>query len=141
VGEAGPVIGWREWVAMPEWGIGRVRAKVDTGARTSAIHVSSIERLEGGRLRFEVVTRERPRRRAVTVEADHVREARVRASSGRAEVRPVVRTVVRIGGWEREIEMGLVCREGMLCRMLRGRRALRGLLVDPVARDVLGGGG
>lgn len=134
------VIGWREWVALPEWGIPRVRAKIDTGARTSAIHVSSITRLEGGRLAFEVVTRERPERRTVTVEADHVREARVRPSSGESQRRPVVRTLVRVGAWEREVEMSLVCREGMLCRMLLGRRALKGLLVDPGAKDLLGGG-
>ncbi|MEZ6242710.1 MAG: RimK/LysX family protein [Phycisphaerales bacterium] len=140
MGDGGPVIGWREWVAMPEWGIGRVRAKVDTGARTSAIHVSKIERLEGGRLRFEVVTREKPHRRVVTVEGDHVRDARVRPSSGELQPRPVVRTLVRIGGWEREIEMGLVCREGMLCRMLLGRRAVKGLMVNPGVKDVLGGG-
>ncbi len=138
--EPGLVIGWREWVGMPEWGITRVRAKIDTGARTSAIHVSSIEELEGGRLRFEVVRRERPERRTVTIEADHVREARVRPSTGEAQRRPVVRTLVRIGEWEREIEMGLVCREGMLCRMLLGRRALRGLLVDPTKKDLLDGG-
>lgn len=139
-GERGLVIGWREWVSAPEWGIDRLRAKIDTGARTSAIHVSSIEDLEGGRLRFDVVRRERPRRRTVTVEADHVREARVRPSTGRTQRRPVVRTLIRIGDWEREIELSLVCREGMLCRMLLGRRALDGLLVDPVRKDILGGG-
>ncbi len=137
MGESGLVIGRREWVALPEWGIPRLRAKIDTGARTSAIHVSSIEYLEDGRLRFEVVRRERPHRRSVTVEADHAREARVRPSSGKTQHRPVVRTVVQIGAWEREIELSLVCREGMLCRMLLGRRALNGLLVDPSAKDVL----
>ena len=133
------IIGRREWVSAPEWGIDRLRAKIDTGARTSAIHVSSIEDLDNGRLRFEVVRRERPRRRTVTVEADHVREARVRPSSGRTQRRPVVRTLIRIGDWERAIEMSLVCREGMLCRMLLGRRALTGLLVDPSNKDILGG--
>ncbi|MFI4898198.1 MAG: ATP-dependent zinc protease [Phycisphaerales bacterium JB059] len=140
-GGPGRIIGRREWVELPEWGIARLRAKVDTGARTSAIHVSSIEDLEGGRLRFEVVRREKPHRRTVIVEADHVREARVRPSTGRTQRRPVVRTVGRIGSWEREIEMTLVCREGMLCRMLLGRRALTGLLVDPSRKDVLGGAG
>jgi hypothetical protein len=140
-GSSGRIIGRREWVSLPEWGITRLRAKIDTGARTSAIHVSSIEDLEDGRLRFEVVRREKPHRRTVVVEADHVREARVRPSTGRTQRRPVVRTLVRIGGWEREIEMSLVCREGMLCRMLLGRRALAGLLVDPSHKDVLGGDG
>lgn len=135
--EERPVIGRREWVSLPEWDIARLRAKIDTGARTSAIHVSSIEYLEGGRVRFEVVRREKPHRRSVTVEADHVREARVRPSTGQAQRRPVVRTLVKIGEWEREIELSLVCREGMLCRMLLGRRALHGLLVDPGVKDVL----
>ncbi len=74
------------------------------------------------------------------VGGDRRREVKGRPSAGRTQRRPVVRTLVKIGDWEREIELSLVCREGMLCRMLLGRRALDGLLVDPGAKDVLASG-
>ena len=128
------VVGWREPVALPDWGIKRVRAKIDTGARTSAIHVDHIEDLEDGRLRFEVVVRERPERRSVWVESEVARRSRVRPSTGIRQTRPVVVTTLRLGGHDREIEVSLVTRRGMLCRMLVGRTALAGWgVVDPAA--------
>ncbi|MFG0284272.1 MAG: ATP-dependent zinc protease [Phycisphaerales bacterium JB039] len=129
-----PVLGWRERVAIPSWGVRGIRAKIDTGARTSAIHVTHIEPVDADRVRFEVVTRERPARRTVTVEAGVVRWTSVRPSSGDAQQRPVVSAAIRIGPVRRTIEVSLVSREGMLCRMLIGRRALEGLLVDPSMR-------
>lgn len=133
-----PTVGWRERVALPEWRIRGVRAKIDTGARTSAIHVATFEHLPNGRIRFEVVTRERPERRTKWIEADIVRESVVKPSSGKPQVRPVVRTTMAIGPLEFEAELGLVCRQGMLCRMLVGRRALAGLaVVDPSTRYLL----
>lgn len=131
-----PVLGWRERIDIPDWGVRGVRAKIDTGARTSAIHVSGLEPVADDRVRFDVVVRERPRR-VVSVEAEVVRWSSVRPSSGKARSRPVVRTRLRIGGIEREAEVGLVSRKGMLCRMLVGRRALDGLLVDPAQRYLL----
>jgi len=132
------IVGWRERVALPEWRIRGVRAKIDTGARTSAIHVAAMENLPGDRIRFEIVLRERPERRTKWVEADLVRDSVVKPSSGEPQVRPVVRTTMAIGPLEFEAELGLVCRQGMLCRMLVGRRAIEGLaLVDPSARNLL----
>jgi len=128
-------IGWREYVALPGWGVRRVRAKIDTGARTSAIHVGEIEDLPDGRIRFEVITREAPSRRAMWVEAEPVRQSTVKPSSGQRQRRPVVRTVMSLGGVEREIELSLVCRRKMLCRMLVGRTALaEAFLVDPASK-------
>lgn len=124
-------VGWREYIALPDWGIDRVRVKVDTGARTSAIHVAEYEELEDGTARFEVVISERPKMRTVFVEAPLVREAVVKPSSGKRQRRPVVKTTMRLGGVEKEIEITLVCRKGMLCRMLLGRTALkRDFVVD-----------
>jgi len=126
-------LGWREQVALPAWGIKQVRAKIDTGARTSAIHVAQIEELDNGLIRFEVVTRERPTRKTVWIDTEPVvRESTVKPSSGRRQYRPVVQTTIILGGVAREIELSLVCRKGMLCRMLIGRTALGGdFLVDP----------
>jgi hypothetical protein len=136
------VVGWREYVDLPEWGIKHVRAKIDTGARTSAIHVAAIEELGEDRVRFEVVVRERPERRTRWVEADLVRQSVVKPSSGERQERPVVRTRIRIGGREHEAELSLVCRAGMLCRMLVGRTALEGaFVVDPGRTHVADGRG
>jgi len=135
-------IGWREFLALPEWGIRRIKAKADTGARTSALHVASLETLPDGRVRFEVVVREAPRLMLVPVEAALVRIAVVKPTPKRLERRPVVETLMSIGGRERRIELALVCRRGMLCRMLLGRRALAGeFVVDPGAKYLLSGRG
>jgi len=125
-------VGWREPVALPAWGVRRIKAKLDTGARTSAVHVAHIDQLDNGRIRFQVVTREEPHRRSVWVESEVARWSTVKPSSGEAQSRPVVKTIMKLAGIEREIEVSLVCREGMLCRMLVGRTALAGLFkVDP----------
>ncbi|MCA9297935.1 MAG: ATP-dependent zinc protease [Phycisphaerales bacterium] len=126
------IIGWHEYVALPEWGIRRLRAKIDTGARTSSIHVASIEPVDDGHLRFEVVTRERPVRRTRWVQAEIVRTAVVKPMPGHKDERPVVRTRMVLAGVELDVEINLVRRTGMTCRMLVGRLALRDhFLVDP----------
>ena len=133
-------LGWREYVGLPAWGVRRVRAKIDTGARTSAIHVAQIQEMQDGHIRFEVVVRERPERETVWVDAEPVvRESSVKPSSGDLQQRPVVRTTMRIGDVEQEVELSLVCRAGMLCRMLVGRTALDGhFVVDPSLRYAAG---
>lgn len=134
------VIGWREFLALPEWGIPRIKAKADTGARTSALHVVDLEELPGGRARFRVVVREAPRLKTVPVEAEVVRVAQVKPTPTKVERRLVVATTMRLAGVERRIEIALVCRRGMLCRMLLGRRALAGaFLVDPATKYRLTG--
>jgi len=130
-------VGWREYIALPDWGIDRVRVKVDTGARTSAIHVAEFDELDDGTARFKVVVSERPKLRTVMVEAPLVREAVVKPSSGKRQRRPVVKTTMRLGGVEKEIEITLVCRKGMLCRMLLGRTALKHDFVVDVSRAYL----
>lgn len=125
-------IGWRERVDLPEWGFTGVRAKIDTGARTSVIDVAEIEYLDEGHVRFEVVWRLTPERKTKWIEAEAVRTSRVKPSTGELQERVVCRTLLRVGETEREIELGLVCRKNMRCRMLIGRKALEGLfLVDP----------
>ncbi|HLV64848.1 MAG TPA: RimK/LysX family protein [Polyangiaceae bacterium] len=134
------MIGLAELVDLPEWRIVRLRAKVDTGARSSALHVENIVEVGPDRVRFEVILhRDRPERR-VTVEAPVVRRTRVRSSTGRAEPRIFVRTTLRIGRIVIPVELGLVNRAGMLYRMLIGRTALGAqFLVDPSRRYLIGG--
>ena len=125
-----PLIGRREYVAFPEWGIRGVEAKIDTGARTSAIHVDNIKRLARERVQFEVVLSRRQPDKRVQVEADLVRVTRVRSSTGHQQERFVVAARMRIGDIRRRIELRLVCRKQMLCRMLLGRTALSDFLID-----------
>lgn len=134
------VIGWREFVALPDWGIPRLKAKIDTGARTSALDVTDLTELPGGRVLFHAVVRESPRLKLVEVEAELVRTSTVKPRPGEVETRPVVRTRMTLGDVERDIEISLLRREGMLCRMLLGRLALgTDFLVDASAKYLLSG--
>lgn len=119
-----PVIGWREAVFFPGLGIGPVRAKVDTGANTSALHVSDVERIGRDRVRFHIALDRHGRRLSEQLEAPIVRVSNIKSSTGHAQERFVVPLVVGIGAHEFEAEVSLVCRRGMICRMLLGRRAL-----------------
>lgn len=131
------VIGWREKIDLPEWGLKRVRAKTDTGARTSAIDVADIERLSDEEIRFRVVYHHDPEQVTKWIHAKIIRESTVKPSHGETQQRYVCETLIKIGKVERRIEISLVSRSGMLCRMLLGRTALDGLLVDATRMYVL----
>ncbi|MEQ9454322.1 MAG: RimK/LysX family protein [Phycisphaeraceae bacterium] len=130
-------IGWRERVALPAWGVRSLRAKIDTGARTSAIDVPEIIELPDGRVRFEIVLRISPDRITRWVEAEVARTSVVKPSSGEKQERLVCRTPLRLAGREHEIEISLVCRRGMLCRMLIGRTAIAGYYAVDAASKYL----
>ncbi len=131
------LIGWREFVDLPEWGIVSVRAKIDTGARTSALHVEHLDLLPDGLVRFEVVPDGDVRKR-IAVVAELIRVSRVRPSTGVLQRRHVVSTTMRLGPVEKVIQLSLVSRQGMLCPMLVGRRALNDqFIVDPAAKYLL----
>lgn len=117
-------IGWREAVDLPEWGIEKLVVKVDSGARTSAIHVENLRELPDKMLHFEVVLSRRFNHKRVSVETPWVRRTRVRSSNGEIQERYVVQTRMVLGPVEKDIELTLVSREGMLVRMLLGRSAI-----------------
>ncbi|MCA9660421.1 MAG: ATP-dependent zinc protease [Myxococcales bacterium] len=133
--ESLPVIGWREWVGLPELGIPAVKAKIDTGARTSALHAVNVERFQRrgeAWVRFEVHPHQRDLENSVIAEAAVIDERTVRNSGGHAEHRPVIKTQVEIGESVVEIELTLTNRALMGFRMLLGREAVRHrFLVDP----------
>jgi hypothetical protein len=130
------LIGFAERVDLPDWGIVRIRAKVDTGARTSALHVDGIERLPGGKVRFDVVMN-RTTGRTRHVVTDVVRVGQVRSSSGVAETRYFVATRLRVGDVTKDIEISLARRHAMQFRMLLGRTALgHDFLIDAGRRYV-----
>lgn len=132
------VIGWLEMVDFPAWGIEGLKAKVDTGARTSALHVEELMVGRGGIAHFVVVLSRRYAHRRVRVSAPVVKWGRVRSSTGQYSVRCFIRTRIRIGHVEKEIDISLVSREKMMFRMLVGRTALeRDFLVDVSKRHIL----
>lgn len=133
------VMGWAEYVSFPEWKVDAVRAKVDTGARISALHVDSVRKLMDGRIRFEIVLHLEQKHLRVTAEANILRLSRIKSSNGQFEERYIVPARVRLGVIEREIEVSLVSRPEMVFRMLLGRDALAGFLIDPIRQGLLGG--
>lgn len=131
------VIGWTEYVALPDWGVSRLRAKIDTGARSSALHVEDVEELTRDRVRFTVILNREKSERRVRVTAHIHRRSRVRSSNGLVEPRYFVRTTLRLGLVEREIELSLVNRGKMNHRMLLGRSALSGAFLIDVRHRML----
>ena len=134
------IIGAVEFVDFPDWGVWDLRARVDTGARTSALHVENVRVLPGSRVRFDVRLRRSDPAARVAVEARLSRRTPVRSSTGVTEPRLFVKVRIRLGGREHWIEVGLVDRRNMLYRMLLGRSAIeRRYLVDVTKRYALGG--
>ena len=129
------VVGWREMVSLPELGVTAIKAKVDTGARTSAIHATRVrhETREGEDwVRFLIHTEQRGHGATVEAFAPLLETRRVRSSNGESQERPVILTTVTLGEREWPIEITLTARAQMGFRMLLGRTALKGhALVDP----------
>jgi hypothetical protein len=137
-------IGWVERVSLPQLGLTGLAAKIDTGARTSALHVTAVEHPAAGselpsrRALYVVLppTGRRADRRVVRLVVDEWVE--VRDTSGRLERRPVIETVLTMGPLRRKIRLSLTDRADMRYPMLVGRTSLpRGVLVDPAAKFLL----
>jgi hypothetical protein len=140
--ESLPLIGWREWVALPDFGVPSIKVKVDTGARTSSLHAFDLEHFtHRGRemVRFEVHPEQRSTAKSVVVEAPLFDRRHVRASSGQGRVRPVILTTVELLGRSWEVELTLTRRDEMGFRMLLGRQAIRGHFLVDAGRSYLNG--
>ena len=127
---------------MPEFGVIEIKAKVDTGADNSSLHAFNIKRFERDGIRyvsFEIHPRQRKHQPSIVCEAEVVKERKVRNPGGRTQLRPVIRTRLRVAGREFEALINLTTRDEMTFRMLLGRRSIRNeFLVDP-GRSYLGG--
>jgi hypothetical protein len=128
-------LGWREWLSIPELGISRIKAKIDTGARSSCLHTRGLEIYEaeeGRRVRFSV--HPLPKKPDLVADCDLplVDCRRVRDSGGHEEERPFIRVPVALGPHIWEVEFSLTCRDNMKFRMLLGRTAMKDrFLVNP----------
>ncbi|MBU2887599.1 ATP-dependent zinc protease [Gilvimarinus agarilyticus] len=136
-------VGWREWVHLPDLVDCPVKAKIDTGAKTSAIHAFFVEEFSRDGepwVRFGLHPMQKTLDPEYTCEAKVVETRRVTDSGGHQEERYVIETALRIGGHTLVTEMTLTNRETMLFRMLLGRNSLAGrFVVDPQASFLCGG--
>lgn len=135
------LIGYKEWLSLPKLGIHHIKAKIDTGARTSALHARYIKSfIKKGKMyvRFEVDPLQHRPDIWVECEALVIDQRMVSDSSGNREKRFVIKTPIQIGELQYEVEVTLTNREKMSVKMLLGREAMMPLLVDPTLTFVLG---
>lgn len=135
-------LGWREWVSLPELGLKQIKAKVDTGARTSSLHAFEVRDFHHGgvhRVEFKMHPRQHDNDTVVVCTANIVDQRFVRDSGGNQEKRWVIESPVTIGHLSWNIEINLTSRDDMRFRMLLGRTAFRGhAVVDPARSYVHG---
>ncbi len=135
------VIGWREWAGLPDLGIRRIKAKIDTGAKSSAIHAYNVRVFTRGGteiVSFDLHPRQRNDRVVISTEAEILEFRKVRNSGGAVSTRPVIVTHVVLFGRRFPIELTLANRDEMGYRMLIGREALRNRFLVDVNQSFLG---
>jgi hypothetical protein len=129
------IIGWREWLALPDLGVRAIKAKIDTGARTSALHTFGLKSfVEDGilKVKFRIHPLQLRKDVHITCVADVMDQRYVTSSDGRREMRYVITTTVALGDLAWPVEMTLAKRDSMRFRMLLGRAAISGrVVVDP----------
>ena len=137
-----PVIGWREWVGLPQLGIKSIKVKVDTGARSSSLHAFDLEEFDrdGEKwVRFNLHPVQRKKEPVVMAEAKVLEYRYVRSSSGKAARRPVILTDVELLGIAWSVELTLANRDEMGFRMLLGREAFRRRFLIDAGKSYYGG--
>lgn len=137
------IIGWQEWVSFPQLGIKHIKAKIDTGAKTSALHAEDIHiyKTKSGkyRARFHVVPLKTNRHYRIQAAADLLDQRYVRSSNGQRELRTTVLTTLHINDFTYPIELTLTNRDNMGFRLLIGRSALtKDFMIDPHRTFILG---
>jgi len=137
-----PVIGWREWVGLPDLGVKTIKAKVDTGARSSSLHAFDLEpfqRHDEPWVRFGIHPIQRNSKTVVQAEAKVLEYRSVRSSSGKAARRPVIVTHAELLGFRWPVELTLANRDEMGFRMLLGREAFRRRFLVDAGNSYYGG--
>lgn len=130
-----PIIGWREIIALPQLNVDSIKAKIDTGARSSAIHAFKIREFErDGKvmIAFQIHPFQKDNKQTIVAEAELLEYRKVKSSNGQTQNRPVIKTYAQLGSQQWEIELTLTNRDVMGFRMLLGRQALRSrFLINP----------
>lgn len=135
------LVGWREWATLPKLNVPLIKVKIDTGAKTSALHAYDLEIVENNGKKYahffihplqknDVISR-----KAV---AEIIDDRVVKSSNGQLEKRPVIKSLIEIGEYSWEIEITLTKRDIMHHRMLLGREAMNHMLIDPSKSYCLG---
>jgi hypothetical protein len=134
-------IGWKEYIDFDDWGFRRIKAKIDTGARTSALDVAgyTLVQVDGVGLIAELrlaLNRKHPERIKV-IQAPVLRLVAVRNTSGIYEDRPLVETTLRLGPIFKRVQLTVANRASMCCAVILGRKALEGDFLVDVAQKFL----
>lgn len=136
------IVGWKEWVSLPELGLPAIKAKIDTGAATSSIHAYNISYvMKDGKkfVEYELHPLQKNKKVIVKCVSPLIEYRKVRSSSGKLQTRPVIRTTIKIANFTWEIDLNLTNRDSMGMRMLIGREALSSrALVNPTHRFLQG---
>jgi len=134
------IIGWKEWVSLPALEIPAIKAKVDTGARTSALHTYKLERVSKDIVKFHIHPIQKRSDIYVACEANITDVRVVKDSGGHEEERIFIQTPIFFNNKKWDIELSLTNRENMLFRMLLGRNAIisGNLTVDPERKYAAG---
>ncbi len=137
-----PIVGWREWLAIPTLQVGRIKAKIDSGARTSSLHAADIQAITDRGdpyISFIVYPEQRRRQTEIACVAAVFDQRLVTSSSGHRELRYIIQVEVSLGGATWPIELSLTNRDSMGFRMLLGREALRQRFLIDTSRSFIAG--
>lgn len=136
------IIGWREWLSLPELKVKWIKAKLDTGARTSSLHADDLAFIRKGKqsfVRFIIHPLQRTKVPSITAEAKILDHRVVKSSNGKEELRPVIMTPVSLFGQTWPIEITLSSRDNMGFRMLLGRQAIKHHFLLDAGRSFIAG--
>lgn len=135
------IIGWREWVSLPGLNIEKIKAKVDSGARTSSLHAFDMkiyQRKDKEYVKFSIHPNQRNSLNEIECTAQIFEYRKVKSSNGQTELRPVILTKVSLLDEEWEIEMTLTNRDEMGFRMLLGRESIRNRFLIHTGKSYFG---
>ena len=123
-----PIIGWREWIALPELEITAIKVKVDTGARTSSLHAVNIRYFKKGEksiVKFNVHPIQKDSHTTIACSAEVIDKRKIKSSNGQVDIRPIIKTPISLMDETYDVEVSLSSRDEMGFRMLLGREAIR----------------